>query len=133
MTATALRYYYGLGRRKCAIARVRLYPGDGSIVVNGRQAAEYFGRERLTTAVTGPLRAVDALGRFSVVAKVLGGGVSGQADAVSLGIARALLVLDEANRGPLRAERLLTRDARVKERKKPGLKRARRAPQYTKR
>lgn len=73
------------------------------------------------------------MGRFSVVAKVLGGGVSGQADAVSLGIARALLVLDEANRAPLRAERLLTRDARVKERKKPGLKRARRAPQYTKR
>jgi len=133
MTATAPRYYYGLGRRKCAIARVRLYPGDGSIVVNGRQAAEYFGREKLTTAVTGPLRAVDALGRFSVVAKVLGGGVSGQADAVSLGISRALLVLDEANRAPLRAERLLTRDARVKERKKPGLKRARRAPQYTKR
>ena len=92
MTATAPRYYYGLGRRKCAIARVRLYPGDGSIVVNGRQAAEYFGREKLTTAVTGPLRAVDALGRFSVVAKVLGGGVSGQADAVSLGISRALLV-----------------------------------------
>ena len=133
MTATAPRYYYGLGRRKCAIARVRLYPGDGTIVVNGRQAAEYFGREKLTTAVTGPLRAVDALGRFNVVAKVLGGGVSGQADAVSLGISRALLVLDEANRAPLRAERLLTRDARVKERKKPGLKRARRAPQYTKR
>lgn len=133
MTASAPRYYYGLGRRKCAIARVRLYPGDGSVVVNGRQAAEYFGREKLTTAVTSPLRAVDALGRFSVVAKVLGGGVAGQADAVSLGIARALLVLDEANRVPLRAERLLTRDARVKERKKPGLKRARRAPQYTKR
>lgn len=133
MTANAPRYYYGLGRRKCAIARVRLYPGDGSVVVNGRQANEYFGREKLTNAVTGPLRAVAAMGRFSVVAKVLGGGVSGQADAVSLGIARALLVLDEANRAPLRAERLLTRDARVKERKKPGLKRARRAPQYTKR
>ncbi len=133
MTASAPRYFYGLGRRKCAIARVRLYPGDGSIIVNGRQATEYFGREKLTTAVTGPLRAVDALGRFSVVAKVLGGGVSGQADAVSLGIARALLVVDEANRTPLRAVHLLTRDARVKERKKPGLKRARRAPQYTKR
>jgi small subunit ribosomal protein S9 len=133
MTATAPRYYYGLGRRKCAVARVRLYPGDGSIIVNGRQAAQYFGREKLTTVVTGPLRVVNALGRFSVVAKVLGGGVSGQADAVSLGIARALLVLDEANRTRLRSEHLLTRDARVKERKKPGLKRARRAPQYTKR
>ncbi len=133
MTATAQRYFYGLGRRKCAIARVRLYPGDGSIVINGRTAQDYFGRAALTAAVIGPLRAVDAVGRFNVVAKVLGGGVSGQADAVSLGIARALLVLDEGNRVPLRAEKLLTRDARVKERKKPGLKRARRAPQYTKR
>lgn len=133
MTGAGARYFYGLGRRKCAIARVRLYPGDGQIIVNGRKASEYFGRVALTTALSSPLRALDCAGRYNVVVKVLGGGISGQADAISLGIARALLVSDEANRRPLRAGGLLTRDARVKERKKPGLKRARRAPQYTKR
>ncbi|MCX5985256.1 MAG: 30S ribosomal protein S9 [Chloroflexi bacterium] len=133
MIASTQQYYYGLGRRKCAVARVRLYPGDGQIVVNGRQALDYFGRETLVTTVRQPLRAVDALARFNIVVKVLGGGIAGQADAISLGIARALLVSDETHRKPLRADGLLTRDARVKERKKPGLKRARKAPQYTKR
>ena len=133
MIASTQQYYYGLGRRKCAVARVRLYPGDGQIVVNGRQALDYFGRETLVTTVREPLRAVDALARFNIVVKVLGGGISGQADAISLGIARALLVSDETHRKPLRTDGLLTRDARVKERKKPGLKRARKAPQYTKR
>ncbi|MBI3972434.1 MAG: 30S ribosomal protein S9 [Chloroflexi bacterium] len=130
--ATQERYYYGLGRRKSAIARVRLYPGDGSIIVNGQPANEYFGRESLDLKVQQPLRTVDA-GGFNVVAKVIGGGLSGQAGAIRLGISRALVVFDEANRKPLRAEGLLTRDPRVKERKKPGLKRARKRPQYTKR
>jgi small subunit ribosomal protein S9 len=127
------QYYYGLGRRKSAIAKVRLYPGEGTIVVNGRQAREYLGRETLDLLIQEPLRATDAQGRFNVVAQVIGGGPTGQAGAIRLGIARALLAADEANKPALRAQGLLTRDARVKERKKPGLKRARKAPQYTKR
>ncbi|MGI8422592.1 MAG: 30S ribosomal protein S9 [Chloroflexota bacterium] len=130
---TQQHYYYGLGRRKCAIAQVRLYPGDGDITVNGRSAKDYFGRETLNLLVQQPLRTTDNSGRFNVVAKVIGGGPSGQAGAVRLGIARALVVADETNRSTLRPAGLLTRDARVKERKKPGLKRARKAPQYTKR
>ena len=126
------QYYYGLGRRKCAVAQVRLFPGEGNIIINGRPSREYFGREALDITVHEPLRAVEAAG-FNVVAKVEGGGMTGQAGAVRLGIARALVVADEANRRSLRAGGHLTRDARVKERKKPGLKRARRAPQYTKR
>ena len=127
------QYYYGLGRRKCAIAKVRLYPGDGAVMVNGQTAREYFGRETLDLVVQQPLRAVDATGRFNVVATVIGGGPAGQAGAVRLGIARALVVADETNKPGLRAQGLLTRDPRVKERKKPGLKRARKRPQYTKR
>ena len=127
------QYYYGLGRRKCAIARVRLYPGEGSVVVNGKPSRDYFGREALDILVHEPLQTADAGTRFNAVALVQGGGMAGQAGAVRLGIARALVVADEANRKPLRARGFLTRDARVKERKKPGLKRARRAPQYTKR
>jgi small subunit ribosomal protein S9 len=130
---TQQQYFYGLGRRKCAIAQVRLYPGEGEIMVNGKTAREYFGRETLDILVKQPLVATDAGGRFNAVVKVIGGGPSGQAGAVRLGIARALVVSDEANRVALRAGGLLTRDARVKERKKPGLKRARKAPQYTKR
>lgn len=137
MTATNTpqqqQYYYGLGRRKCAIAQVRLFPGEGDIIVNGLSSKDYFGREALEIAVREPLVTADALGRFNVVVKVIGGGMSGQAGAVRLGIARALVKSDEANRKPLRERGLLTRDARVKERKKPGLKRARKAPQYTKR
>jgi small subunit ribosomal protein S9 len=127
------QYHYGLGRRKCAIAKVRLYPGDGTILVNGKASREYFGRETLDLVVQQPLRVTDSGARFNVVALVQGGGPAGQAGAVRLGIARALVVADEANRVSLRGSGLLTRDARVKERKKPGLKRARKAPQYTKR
>ncbi len=127
------QYYYGLGRRKCAIAQVRLYPGDGTVLVNGKAAREYFGRETLNIVVHQPLRVTDSTARFNVVASVTGGGPSGQAGAIRLGIARALVVSDESNRTTLRGFGLLTRDARVKERKKPGLKRARKAPQYTKR
>jgi small subunit ribosomal protein S9 len=130
---TQQQYYYGLGRRKCAIARVRLFPGEGNILVNGRPSREYFGRETLDIAVQQPLRAMETGSQFNVVAVVEGGGLTGQAGAVRLGIARALVVAEEANRSPLRAQGLLTRDARVKERKKPGLRRARRAKQFTKR
>lgn len=133
MTTAQQQYYYGLGRRKCAIAKVRLYPGEGTILVNGKPSREYFGRETLDLIVQQPLQATDAGARFNVVATVEGGGPAGQAGAVRLGIARALVVSDENSRTVLRGAGLLTRDARVKERKKPGLKRARKAPQYTKR
>jgi small subunit ribosomal protein S9 len=133
MTTQQQQFYYGLGRRKSAIAKVRLYPGEGQILVNGLPANEYFGRQTLDLRVQSPMRTVDASSRFNVVATVEGGGKSGQAGAVLLGIARALVVADESNKPALRTQGLLTRDARVKERKKPGLKRARKAPQYTKR
>ena len=133
MTTQQQQYYYGLGRRKCAIAQVRLYPGEGGIIVNGKASREYFGREALDLMVQQPLLTLDAGGQFNVVARVIGGGPAGQAGAVRLGIARALVVAEEGNRKALRAAGLMTRDARVKERKKPGLKRARKAPQYTKR
>jgi small subunit ribosomal protein S9 len=128
------RYHYGTGRRKCAVARVRLYPGSGTITVNGKTAPEYFGGRLLHHQnIQLPLRLTNSLERFDVVVKVVGGGVSGQAGAVRHGIARALVRSDEDLRPVLKAARLLTRDARVKERKKVGLKRARKAPQYTKR
>ncbi len=130
------QYFYGLGRRKSAVARVRLYAAQeeqGSVVINGRPARDYLGRDSLMQHVLKPLQQVELEGRFDVVAKVLGGGISGQAGAVRHGIARALLVVDPEHRRPLRQAGLLTRDARVKERKKYGLKRARKAPQYTKR
>src|SRR5438094_4837482 len=97
-TATAPQYFFGLGRRKCAIAQVRLFPGEGNVLVNGRPAREYFGREVLDIIVQQPLRAVETGATFNAVAVVQGGGKSGQAGAVRLGIARALLVMDEANR-----------------------------------
>lgn len=128
------QYFYGLGRRKEAVARVRLYPGDGAVVINGRPVEDYFGgRHVLVSALQEPLRALESEGRFNVIAKVEGGGISGQAGAIRLGIARALLRMDVNSRPSLRKAGLLTRDARVKERKKYGLKRARKAPQYTKR
>jgi small subunit ribosomal protein S9 len=128
------QYFYGLGRRKCAIAQVRLFPsGDGQILINGRPSREYFGREALDINVQAPLRTIEGGTTYSIIARVIGGGLTGQADAIRLGIARALVVADESSRAALRSRGLLTRDARVKERKKPGLKRARRAPQYTKR
>jgi small subunit ribosomal protein S9 len=127
-------YYYGTGRRKTAVARVRLYPsGDGLIMVNGRNADEYFPRETLMQAVRSPLRILELSNRFSISVKVVGGGVSGQAGAVRHGIARALIRADEEFRPVLRKNGFLTRDPRMKERKKYGLKRARKAPQYTKR
>jgi len=126
-------YYYGTGRRKESIARVRLFPGDGTITVNEKPPLQYFGRRILEMVVTQPLKVTDSLKRFTISAKVTGGGSSGQAGAVSHGIARALCQADEAMRPVLRSHGLLTRDSRMKERKKPGLKRARKAPQYTKR
>ena len=132
MTDTA--YHYGTGRRKSAIARVRLYPGNGGLTVNGKTGRDYFGGRGLHLVnVTEPLRVTGLLERFDVTVRVTGGGVAGQAGAVRHGIARALLRFDEELRAVLKPAKLLTRDARVKERKKVGLKRARKAPQYTKR
>ncbi len=131
---TARRYYYGTGRRKTAVARVRLFPnGDGALIVNGRAAAEYFGQQRLTAQAVAPLRLLELAGRFDASIKVAGGGFSGQAGAVRHGIARALVRADEEYKPVMRKAGFLTRDPRVKERKKYGLKRARKAPQYTKR
>ena len=130
---TDQRYFYGLGRRKSALARVRLYPGNGTVVINGRPFEDVLPRESLRDEVMQPLVATDAAKSFNIQAKVQGGGVSGWAGAIRHGVARALVAADESNKRPLRAQGLLTRDPRVKERKKPGLKRARKAPQYTKR
>jgi small subunit ribosomal protein S9 len=127
-------FYSGTGRRKTAIARVRLLPGEGEIVINGRSLDEHFGNAVNEAEVRMPFRVTGTEGRFNVMVKVEGGGVTGQAGAIRHGIARALLEVDDtANRVPLRAAGLLTRDPRMKERKKYGLKRARKAPQYTKR
>jgi small subunit ribosomal protein S9 len=127
------RYFYGTGRRKTSVARVRLYPGTGEVIVNGRGYMDVFPRGSHQAAVLAPLKAAGAAERFNVQARVEGGGVSGWAGAVSHGIARALAASDEAVKPALRRQKLLTRDARMKERKKVGLKRARKAPQYTKR
>ncbi len=127
------KYHYGTGRRKTAVARVRLYPGTGDIVINDKPLEEYFVREVDRLQVRAPLRATNMLDQFNVMVKVHGGGSSGQAGAVRHGIARALLVAHPELRPVLRQGGFLTRDPRQKERKKPGLKRARKAPQYTKR
>lgn len=129
----ASRYYYGTGRRKTAVARVRLYPGTGELIINDKPVDQYFSREADRLLVRAPLRVTNMLGQFNVVVKVEGGGVSGQAGAVCHGIARALQAADPELRPKLRQLGFLTRDPRAKERKKPGLKRARKAPQYTKR
>jgi small subunit ribosomal protein S9 len=131
--AEALQYHYGLGRRKCAVARVRLLPGDGRVTVNGKPVAEYFGRPSLEAMVRAPLEEAALPTAYSVVVKVVGGGHAGQAGAIRHGVARALVRMDEAMRPVMRRGGFLTRDSRVKERKKYGLKRARKAPQYTKR
>lgn len=130
---TGQHYYYGTGRRKAATARVRLYPGDGTIVVNGKPMQEVFARATWQRRIVEPLSIANARTKFNVQVKCAGGGSSGWADAIRHGIARALLASDDTLRRPLRQAGLLTRDPRVKERKKPGLKRARKAPQYTKR
>jgi len=125
--------YYGTGRRKSSVARVRLVPGTGKIVINDRTIDDYFGLETLKVVVRQPLVATDTLGKFDVIAKVQGGGFTGQAGAIRHGIARALLTVDEEFRPALKAAGFLTRDSRMKERKKYGLKAARRAPQFSKR
>ncbi len=127
-------YYQGLGRRKTSSARVRLHAdGTGQFLINGKPYREYFGREADWRNVMMPLEATQTTGRFDVTVLVKGGGITGQAEAVQMGIARALLEVNPDFRPVLRKGGLLTRDARMKERKKPGLKRARKAPQYTKR
>ncbi|MFC2002406.1 30S ribosomal protein S9 [Chloroflexota bacterium] len=126
-------YYYGTGRRKTAIARVRVLPGNGTIIVNGAPYEELFHRPQHRRTILQPLLVAEGSGRYNVVAKVAGGGISGQCGAISHGIARALARADERLKPALRQHGLLTRDARAKERKKAGLKRARKAPQYTKR
>ncbi len=127
-------YFYGTGRRKSAVARVRLYPGNGQIVINGKEAADYFGgRAIYGQMINQPLDLTDNTTKYNVTVKVLGGGVTGQAGAVRHGLARALVQADGNFRPVLKRAGLLARDARVKERKKAGLKRARKAPQYTKR
>ncbi len=131
---TTTTFNSGTGRRKTAVARVRLLPGEGEIVVNGRSIVEHFGNAIDEADVRMPFRVTGTEGRYNTMVKVEGGGVSGQAGAIRHGIARALLDLEpEGYRLPLRQAGLLTRDPRMKERKKYGLKRARKAPQYTKR
>jgi small subunit ribosomal protein S9 len=128
------RYYEGLGRRKRATARVRLYPGGrGQILINGKPFDDYFGRSKDWTAVQSPFEVTQTEGQFDVTVLVKGGGITGQSEAVRMGTARALLEVNPEYRSALRKAGYLTRDAREKERKKPGLKRARKAPQYTKR
>ena len=127
-------YVYGTGRRKSSVARVHVYQGGtGVITINGRDIDDYFGLDTLKMVVRQPLNTVSVLGKVDVEATVTGGGVSGQAGAIRHGIARALLKLDESYRPALKAAGFLTRDPRMKERKKYGLKAARRAPQFSKR
>jgi small subunit ribosomal protein S9 len=126
-------YVWGTGKRKCAIAQVRLLPGKGEIIVNDKPYQEAFTRLEHRRMIEHPFLSTDTMGKFHVTAKVNGGGLSGQAAAVRHGIARALVKENELFKPMLRKEGLLTRDARIKERKKYGLKRARKAPQYTKR
>ena len=125
--------YYGTGRRKSAVARVYLIPGKGDILINKRGIDEYFGLETLKLIVRQPLELTNTLGKFDIKVNVFGGGFTGQAGAIRHGIARALLVADDDFRAPLKKAGFLTRDPRMKERKKYGLKGARRAPQFSKR
>ena len=128
------KYFYGTGRRKSSIARVRVYEnGTGSIIINGREIDDYFGLETLKLIVRQPLVTTGLVDKVDVVVSVVGGGVSGQAGAIRHGISRALLTLNPEYRASLKAAGFLTRDPRMKERKKYGLKAARRAPQFSKR
>ena len=134
MYQSAKPYFYGTGRRKKSVARVRLYPGTGMITVNGKTVDEYFGLETLKLIINQPFGVTDTVGKFDIVCTVTGGGLSGQAGAIRHGLARALVVADEAAyKKALKAAGFLTRDPRMKERKKYGLKAARRAPQFSKR
>jgi small subunit ribosomal protein S9 len=126
-------YFYGTGRRKNSVARVRVYNGTGKITINDRDIDDYFGLETLKLIVRQPLAVAGVEGKFDIVVRVAGGGVSGQAGAIRHGLSRALLVYDENLRGDLKKAGFLTRDPRMKERKKYGLKAARRAPQFSKR
>ena len=126
-------YFYGTGRRKNSVARVRVYNGTGKITINDRDIDDYFGLETLKLTVRQPLAVAGVEGKFDIVVRVAGGGVSGQAGAIRHGLSRALLVYDENLRGELKKAGFLTRDPRMKERKKYGLKAARRAPQFSKR
>jgi small subunit ribosomal protein S9 len=125
--------YYGTGRRKTSVARVRLVPGTGAITVNRKPAVEFFGRQALVNFVETPFKVTETAGRFDVVAQCHGGGVSGQAGALRHGIARALLEAGEEYRGELKRAGYLRRDPRMVERKKYGLKKARKRPQFSKR
>lgn len=130
---SAKPYFYGTGRRKKSVARVRILPGTGKITINGRDIDNYFGLETLKLIVNQPFGVTGTAGKFDIVAKVSGGGISGQAGAIRHGAARALILVDESYKSLLKAAGLLTRDPRMKERKKYGLKAARRAPQFSKR
>ena len=133
MYTSAKPYFYGTGRRKKSVARVRLYAGTGNITVNGRDVDDYFGLETLKLIINQPFGVTSTEGKFDVVCTAKGGGISGQAGAIRHGIARALLQADETYRPMLKKAGFLTRDPRMKERKKYGLKGARRAPQFSKR
>ena len=126
-------YFYGTGRRKSSVARVRVYAGTGKIIINDREIDDYFGLETLKLIVRQPLALTDTAEKFDIVCRVAGGGVTGQAGAIRHGISRALLQYDENLRPALKKAGFLTRDPRMKERKKYGLKGARRAPQFSKR
>lgn len=126
-------FYYGTGRRKKSIARVRLYSGSGKVVVNNKPIDEYFGLETLKVIVRQPLNLTETEGKFDVICNVVGGGVSGQAGAIRHGISRALLEYNRQLRAALKRAKFLTRDPRMKERRKYGLKKARKAPQFSKR
>ena len=126
-------YFYGTGRRKSSVARVRLLPGSGSVTINGRDIDDYFGLETLKFIVRQPLELTETTGKFDVIVNVSGGGVTGQAGAIRHGIARALVESDETLKPILKKAGFITRDPRMKERKKYGLKAARRAPQFSKR
>ena len=126
-------YFHGTGRRKTAVAQVKLLPGNGAVIINGTPYEERFPALEHQRAILQPLMVSECLGKYNAVVKVSGGGVSGQSGAISHGIARALVRANDNLKPVLRQNGLLTRDPRVKERKKPGLKRARKAPQYTKR
>ncbi len=133
MYESAKPYFYGTGRRKKSVARVRIYPGSGSITINNRDIDDYFGLDTLKLIINQPFGVTETEGKFDIVANVKGGGMSGQAGAIRHGVARALLTVDENYRSALKKAGLLTRDPRMKERKKYGLKAARRAPQFSKR
>ncbi|MBO4322659.1 MAG: 30S ribosomal protein S9 [Clostridia bacterium] len=133
MYESAKPFFYGTGRRKKSVARVRLYPGTGSVTVNGKSLEEYFGLETMKLIINQPFEVTGTAGKFDIVCTVVGGGLSGQAGAIRHGLSRALVLADEANKPALKAAGFLTRDPRMKERKKYGLKAARRASQFSKR